>query len=101
MALSKNSIEIAWRLFEKMIKPTGLRVNKIIREFDNSNYDKCKLGFVFGDRPTYDDSWECIFIQLKNVDPDILNMWDSGKVEIPNSSFKTELKGGIIRFGFY
>lgn len=101
MALSKGSIDIAWRLFDKMIKPTGLRINKIIREFDNSNYDKRKLGFVFGDRQTFDDSWECVFIQLKNVDLDTLQIWEAGKVDIPNSSFKTQLSDGIVRFGFY
>jgi hypothetical protein len=101
MALSNNSVDKAWHLFQKMLKPTSFRINSFIEKFDNSNYDKSKLGFVFGEGPKYDDSWESIFIQLQNVTPEILQIWESGKAEIPNSSFKTEIGKGIIRFGFY
>jgi hypothetical protein len=96
MALSQTSVRKAVNIFEEIAGP--LKSAFIEQGQTDNRYDQQKL---IGSDKKEDGGWESIFINIKDISNEQLELWDSRKTQINNSSFCNEVQPGITRIGFY
>jgi hypothetical protein len=107
MALSKRSVDTAWTLFRDILyagpRPTdGDRIiNSFIGEYEDTEENKSKRNFVFGEGLKSDGGWECVFINIRDISADQIRLWTEGNGNIPNTAFSRSLGNGITRLGFF
>ena len=103
MALPKSEVDKAFYLFKQISNEGDDRDKKVsgsfIQEFDKENPFDTR--YVFGEDHKADDGWECVFINVENINPVQLELWYDGKSKIYNSSFMQAHPGNITRIGFF
>jgi hypothetical protein len=55
---------------------------------------------VFQDEKS-DGGWEAIDLDIENITPEQMSIWEAGKGKIHNSSFIQKHPGNVTRIGFF
>lgn len=96
MALNKHNVEKAWYILNE-VNPNAR--NSFINEYDES--DPLKEDTIIGVDRKSDDGWENVFINVRNITQDQLDIFNNRKKEVSNSSFIRKKGDGITRIGFF
>lgn len=101
MALSREACNKAFYLFRDIISEGGGRIKSSwIADYEKEE-DKFITDYMIGIDRKADDGWENVFINVKDITPGQLRIWNERKREIPNSSFEKAHPKGITRIGFF
>jgi hypothetical protein len=95
MALSKSSCKKAFEIFAALT--TINNKTPLLRTEDNQYHEQKVIGID----KKQDGGWECLFINIKDVTPEQLQVWEQRKGEVHNSSSNREVQPGITRLYFY
>ena len=96
MALSWESVKKAWHIINE-INPDAN--NSWIKEYDPE--DDLEENKIIGVDKKQDDGWENIFVNIKDITPEQMAIFESRKKEVPNSSFIRDKGEGITRLGWF
>ena len=96
MALSKDAVRKAWNILNE-INPKAN--NSFIAEQDLK--DEFREDYIIGYDKKYDDGWENVFMNVRNITPEQLAIFERRKEEVPNSSFCRNEGNGITCLGWF
>lgn len=97
MALSKSSVEKAWQIL-KAVNPDAHY--SFIQQWDSEDHE-WETDVILGVDRKIDGGWENVFMNIKNITPDQLALFNARKGEIHNSSFVKEESDGITCIGWF
>jgi len=90
MALSKSNVAKARNIL--------IEVERIQ---DHDEVNPYRTGCIIGFGKKTDGGWENVYINVKDITPGQLRIFESRKEEIGNSSFCDKKEGDITRIGWY
>jgi hypothetical protein len=96
MALSKESVKTAWNILHE-INPKAN--NSWIKDHDPE--DEFKEDYIIGYDKKADDGWENVFLNVRDITPEQLAIFERRKSEVPNSSFCRDEGNGITCLGWF
>jgi len=96
MALSKENVQKGWRILNEV---NPMANNSFISEFDPE--DPFRENLIIGEDKKSDGGWECIFLNIINITPDQISIFERRKNEVHNSSFFNYKGNGITRIGWF
>ncbi len=94
MALNNRSVEKAKEILAEV---AGWKA-PFYNLYNEKNPLDTKTILVYGQTG---DGWENVFINIKNITPEQMEIFNKRKDEIHNSSFQDELEEGITRIGWF
>jgi hypothetical protein len=95
MALSSSSCLKAISVFETIAPVTNS--HPLFRTEENQYDENVVLGIGF----KADGGWENLFINVRDITTEQLDIWQTVKKEIPNSSSQREVQPGLTRLYFF
>jgi hypothetical protein len=97
MALHRNEVQKAFNLFTNIC--SNLKFFEVQQRDEKNQYDE---NLMIGQGHKQDDGWESVFVNIRDITPEQMKIWEEGKVRIRNSSFTHEgTHPGITRLGFF
>lgn len=94
MALNNQSVEKAKEILAEVAGWQG----PFFKQFDEKKPLDTGTIKVYGKTG---DGWENVFLNVKNITQDQLEIFERRKNEVRNSSFKDELEDGVTRIGWF
>ncbi|MFI5141931.1 MAG: hypothetical protein ACHQII_06205 [Bacteroidia bacterium] len=96
MALCKQAVEKAWYVLNT-INPKAN--NSFICPHDK--HDEFKTDTIIGIDKKSDGGWENVFMNVKDITAEQLEIFEARKKEVPNSSFIKDEGDGITCIGWF
>lgn len=96
MGLSVESVKIAWYILNE-INPKAN--NSFIQTYDKE--DEFKEDTIIGFDKKSDDGWENIWMNVKDITPAQIKIFEAKKDDVGNSSFMRHKINGITRIGWF
>lgn len=94
MALNNRSVEKAKSILAEIAGWKGSPYN----EYNEKDPYATNTILVYG---RTGDGWESVFLNIRNITPDQLEIFERRKNEVPNSSFQREYEDSITRIGWF
>jgi hypothetical protein len=100
MAIAWSEVKKAFYVFRDIIKVGNENIrSSFIQERDEKNqFDE---NYILGIDPKQDSGWENVFINVRGITKEQMELWEYRKTEVNNSSFCHEVQPGLTRIGFY
>lgn len=97
MALNRENVHKAWYILNE-INPNAR--NSFVADFKNLR-DQLQEDTIIGYGKKSDDGWENIFMNVKEISPEQLEIFERRKKEVHNSSFIDREENGVTRIGWF